>query len=269
MTRVVFCADDLGMGAARDAGILRAARTGIVREVSLCVTGGGETAALARVASQRDAPGIGLHLSFTYGRALSGPIEGLTDPSGRFHGLPRVLAATALGRPRLDAVTREVRAQLARLRALGAEPTHLNGHHHVHVFPIIRDAVLELARELPALHLRVPATARPALRGATLNALGRAFLRRARARGVALRSLPCVGLDAARGDALAAFTRTLEGLDGAAEWVLHPLAGPGEADGGGGLGARARQDELRVLESAPFRALLARHGVEPSRFGDA
>ncbi|GMV14752.1 MAG: ChbG/HpnK family deacetylase [Polyangiaceae bacterium] len=269
MTRVVFCADDLGMGPERDEGILRAAATGIVREVSLCVTGGGETAALARVARQSDAPGIGLHVSFTYGRALSGPIEGLTDPSGRFHGLPRALVSTALGRPRLDAVTREVRAQLARLRALGVEPTHLNGHHHAHVFPIIRDAVLELARELPALHLRVPASPEWSARGATLNALGRAFVGRARARGVALRSLPCLGLDAAGGDALDAFTRTLERLDGAAEWVLHPLAGPGEADGGGGLGARARQDELRVLESAAFRALLARHGVEPSRFGDA
>lgn len=264
MTRVVFCADDLGMGAEVDAGIVRAVEAGVVREASLCVTAGGDEAALSRLAHLRDRVGLGLHLCMTFGRALTGAIPGLTDRSGRFVGLGSALAATALGRPSAELVERELRAQLARLAELGVEATHLNGHHHVHVLPVVRDAVLRVVSEQPGLHVRVPAATGRSPRAALLRQLGRAFERRA---SPSLGTLPCVGLSSPRGDTLAAFARLLGELDGrSVEWVVHPRAGAGGDDGGGPLGARAPSDELRVLESPAFRALLTRHGVEPSRF---
>jgi len=47
-----------------------------------------------------------------------------------------------------DEVRREWRAQLARLRSIGLEPSHLDAHHHIHKRPEVFPVFLELAREL-------------------------------------------------------------------------------------------------------------------------
>lgn len=255
MRPIVFCADDLGMGPDADEGIVRAVGTGLVREVSLCVTGPHTEASLRRVTAL--GASIGLHLSLTFGRALTGPIVGLTDARGRFHGLGRVLARARFADP--ERLRAEVRAQLERLRQLGVEPTHLNGHHHVHVFPGVRDAVLG-ARS--ALYLRVPASAGRSARGLFLSALGRSFRRRAGGLGAELLTLACVGLDRRSP------SRILESVPGALEWVVHPRAGQSGDDGGGWLGARAA-DDLRFLESRELRELIRRHDARACTFSEA
>ncbi|MEZ6036668.1 MAG: ChbG/HpnK family deacetylase [Planctomycetota bacterium] len=220
---VVFVADDLGVSPGANAGIARAATT--VRETSLCVTG----AAVEEGAAQATAHGqaVGLHLSFTLGRALTGPLRSLTDADGRFLPLPAVLRACLLRRPDRDQVALEVDAQLTRLFALVPQPSHLNGHHHVHVFPVIRDVVFAAAaargigwtrmpRELPHAGSRL-APARLLLARFAASAAPRA-------RAVGLRWLPFVGLTtenrrdfAARAERLAARLPA-----GPCEWMVHP-----------------------------------------------
>lgn len=268
--RVVFSADDLGMGPAANAGIRRAAATGLVREASLCVTGPAPEAALEAVAKHRATLGIGLHLSFSFGRALTGKILGMTDEYAGFFGLPRLLAVCLSGRAPAATVEHEVRAQLARLHALGVGVTHLNGHHHVHVLPTIRDAVLNVLRDHPELHVRLPrAGAMVNPRAVTLAWLSSRFVARAAERGVALRSLPCVGLASSQDEPAARFERVLAELDApATEWVVHPRLGDEtSADGGGRLG-RLPQGELEVLESAELKESLAHSGIEPASFRD-
>ena len=194
---VVFHADDLGMSSGVNRGVARALDGGLVREVSVCVTGEaveeGVAIALAR------GMGVGLHLSLTAGRALTGRIEGLTDPDGRFLSLGAVLASCAARRPDTGAVADEIDAQLARLDELGARVTHLDGHHHVHVFPVVRDAVLERIGAGRIVRVRVPsesARTAPLLSGrrALLRALSRGFVRRADVLGGQVRALPFAGL---------------------------------------------------------------------------
>src|SRR5262245_13489812 len=152
--RVVFVADDLGVSQGIDDGIALAARAGNVREASLCVTVKGAEHGVAT--ARAHGLGVGLHLSLTMGRALTGPLRGLTDAYGRFRSLRRVLLACTLGAVDRDAVAREVEAQLQRLCDLGCAPTHLNGHHHVHVFPRVRDVAFAAAARHGVRWTRLP-----------------------------------------------------------------------------------------------------------------
>lgn len=226
---VVFVADDLGVSAGANAGIVRTAAT--VRETSLCVTGAAVAEGAALAAEHGLA--VGLHLSFTLGRALTGPLRGLTDADGAFLPLPAVLRACLLRSVDRGEIAREVEAQLARLGDLVPNPSHLNGHHHVHVFPVVRDVVFAAAAARGLRWTRLPrelplAGGRLAPARLLLSRLAAAAAPRARAAG--LRWLPFVGLStenrrdfAARAERLAA-RLAAQGPAPACEWMVHPRA---------------------------------------------
>jgi predicted glycoside hydrolase/deacetylase ChbG (UPF0249 family) len=270
--RVVFNADDLGISRAANDGIAHAVASGLVREVSLSVTGPVPTEGVAAVRAAGADVGIGLHFTLTFGSALSGPLRGITDPQGRFVSLPRLLGACASGRVRREEVERELQAQLAALDALGISPTHLNGHHHVHLLPVVRDVVLDVLGSRPGLHVRVPLesarTSRAiSLRRGVLSALSLDFMRRAR-RLPEFRRLPVVGL--ALGGEKHDFARAARRLSGEpVEWIVHPLATDPDADDGGGmLGATGSATELEALTSPEVRSLLVALRIVPSRYSD-
>jgi chitin disaccharide deacetylase len=100
--------------------------------------------------SAGSAPGrIGLHLQLTDGCPLCPPgrVPSLVDGRGRFPD-----GIEGVGRLDPAEVLAEWRAQLACLRDLGVEPSHLDSHQHVHLLPGAIEAYIELAREtgLPA-----------------------------------------------------------------------------------------------------------------------
>ena len=276
MRRVVFNADDLGLSPGVNRGIVASVRAGIVREVSLLVTGSSSVSGLEALRAASDDAGVGLHFSLTQGRALSGRLRGLTDDSGAFLGLPRALASCLARVPSVTEVRAELRAQLARLEALGIEPTHLNGHHHVHVFPVVRDAVLETLDETRLGHVRIPIeglfTSRTlSARRALLALFAAAF--RARLRRSVARTLPLVGLDLVHaGDHAAAFARLARRIrPREAEWIVHPHERDAELDSldrDGRWGRRGALDELATLTSPNTRALLDELEILPSRYAD-
>lgn len=273
---MVFCADDLGVSVGANAGVARAVRAGLVREASFCVTGAAaeEGAELAHALGDRLR--VGLHLSFTLGRALTGPIRGLTDRSGRFHALRRVLAACLRRGVDFAAVRAEVVAQLERLRGLDLAPSHLNGHHHVHCFPVVRDAVVEVACTEGIVWTRAPAETGPgAARTSPARAvtawLARGYALRARRAG--LRFLPFLGFSLRarrdyRGRALAVAERLAPGTY---EWMVHPrepdpaFAELDRLGAGDAAGVRA---ELEALADPGFAAALRARGVAPASFAD-
>lgn len=268
--RVVFVADDLGVSAGTNAGIARAAEAGLVREASLCVTGAAvaEGAALARELGI----GVGLHLSLTLGRARTGPLRGLTAADGTFRSLGAVLRSCLLRRPDPAAVAREVAAQLAALRDLGIAPTHLNGHHHVHVFPVVRDVVFDAAARAGVRWTRIPdeqpcAGARWSPARLLLSRLGRRAA--PLAGGAGLGWLPFIGLAtenrtdfAARLQAIA--TRLPHGDH---EWMVHPRLPDAEAERldprGAGRGAAAAAELAALSEPG-----LTVADLSPCRYAD-
>ena len=267
---VVFNADDLGMSPEIDRGIVRAARAGLVKEVSVCVNASPTRDVIDELLSL--GAGIGLHFCVTEGRALFGAQPGITDEAGNFLGLPRLLLGALSGRLSPRSIERELTAQLDALQDLGVTPTHINGHHHAHAFPGIRAVVLRETKRRACPHVRVPLEAAPPWRGGPrgilLRRLGRAMARGATAAGLPVR--PVVGLELTGSPKYVpqalALASSLRGE--VVEWVVHPREGL-TARTAATVGARhAGPEELRALESEELRAALENRGYRPSGYLD-
>jgi hopanoid biosynthesis associated protein HpnK len=156
--RLIVSADDFGMSAGVNAGILRAHREGILTNASLMVTGAAfaEAAALAR---ENPTLGVGLHLVLVQGQAASAPaaIPLLADHGGGFGnnapwaGLRYFFAPAARGQLR-----REICAQLDRFAATGLALSHVDGHLNVHVHPTVLAILIDLAPRYGIRAIRLP-----------------------------------------------------------------------------------------------------------------
>ena len=272
--RIVFVADDLGCSAGANAGIARAAAAGLVREASVLVNG--EAVAAGIQLARGCGLGLGLHLCLTQGRALLGPIDGLTDPRGNFLGLGRALLACARRRVDLDGAAREVQAQLQVLAEHGIEPTHLDGHHHVHCLPGVRDVVGAVAARAGIRWVRLPAEHRAG--GGRWRPAGWLLRRLAAAAApvlarAGLRSLPFIGIALAGSvDHRRRFVATIDRLPaGDYEWMVHPRvpdAAFARQDPRGGRRDGAAAAELATLSDPEVMALLRQAGVRASCYTD-
>lgn len=155
--RLIINADDLGLCPERDAGILQLFSCGAITSASLLVQG--ECAKAAAAAAVAAGLPLGLHLNLSEGRpAASSPTNTLTDASGTLRGKFGLRAALAAGLVDADDLAREIRAQFEAFIALaGALPSHVDGHHHSHVEPLVA-AVLApiMAHEYGVYCVRLP-----------------------------------------------------------------------------------------------------------------
>ncbi len=122
MTRaVIFNADDFGVAAAVNRGIVHCHEHGVLTSTSLMVLGraAGDAASLAR---EHPALAVGLHWDLDGRRAPAPDVE---DESAVHAELGRQLALAE--------------------RLLGRMPTHLDSHHHVHRSPQVRPHALQIA----------------------------------------------------------------------------------------------------------------------------
>lgn len=230
MKRLFVTADDLGRGVETNVAIERCVQRGIVTGCSLIANGSAVGDARARKGS---VGAIGLLLNLTEGKALTGPIRGLTDARGTFKGPIRAFLALLFGRVDYDRVRRELEAQCSRALELGFALIAIGGHHHVHVFP----GVFPLAAELALRHgirvIRLPSE--PALNGlpgargkrallATLS--GEAAPIAARIGLVTPEHFRGLSLFGRRSDHRSHLLRVLERLpEGNTELMVHPRAG--------------------------------------------
>ena len=130
--RVVVNADDFGLSDGVNAGIIEAATRGVVRSASLMVRGPAAVAAAAW-ARQRDCFSLGIHLDLGEWRYCDGEWVTL------YETVPLADAG---------AVEAEIDRQVAGFRALvGADPTHIDSHQHLHRKAPARAAAVRWARE--------------------------------------------------------------------------------------------------------------------------
>jgi predicted glycoside hydrolase/deacetylase ChbG (UPF0249 family) len=130
---LVVNADDFGRSAAISAGIVRAHVDGIVTSASLMVR---HDAAADAVAAARAHPalGLGLHLDLCE-----------WEPAGAQWQANYVVVDTA----DREAVASELARQLEHFRELvGADPTHIDSHQHVHREEPVRSAAVAMAGAL-------------------------------------------------------------------------------------------------------------------------
>lgn len=155
--RLIVSADDFGMSAGVNAGILRAHREGILSDASLMVNGG---AAAEAVELARSAPrlSVGLHLVLAQGRSTLSPreIPDLVDADGLFRVHPIRAALGYFFTPGVRAqVRREVAAQIEKFLASGLPLSHVDGHVNIHMHPTILNILLEVAERYGIRALRL------------------------------------------------------------------------------------------------------------------
>ena len=264
--RLVINADDFGLSAGVNRGILEAHRAGTVGSASLLVNTPGFADA---VEAARAAPGldVGLHLNLTTGSPVAA--------GGGFHPLSHLVALALAGRIDARAVAAECAAQIERLRATGLRITHLDGHEHVHVLPGIWRPVVETARRAGIAVVRVPLEPPASMAWRPLAAFAQGLL--AAAHRVAARGgpAPLRRVDHFRGFALTGRRdfqeRLLALLDrlesGVTELMVHPGHPDDELKGWVRYGA-GRERELAGLTSAAVRARLARGDIALVGFGE-
>jgi predicted glycoside hydrolase/deacetylase ChbG (UPF0249 family) len=139
---IVFNADDFGITNGVCGGIVDAIHTGCLGATTAMAAMPGSLDRIAKWAPK--IPGrIGAHLQLTTGRPVLGPgrVPSLVDFRGNFPA-----SKTTLHRARFDDIVDEWHAQICALRSAGVEITHIDTHHHVHKFPHVFSAYLEIAR---------------------------------------------------------------------------------------------------------------------------
>jgi hopanoid biosynthesis associated protein HpnK len=134
--KVVFHADDFGLTAGVNAGIVEAYERGVLRSTSLMVTAPAWQDAVARA---KATPGldVGVHLTLVEEQPVLPPdrIPSLVQ-DGRFWPSHATVGLRWLARRwRSDEACAELAAQLDRFVATGLVPSHLDGHQHLHLLP--------------------------------------------------------------------------------------------------------------------------------------
>jgi hopanoid biosynthesis associated protein HpnK len=259
----VIVGDDFGSSSSVNLAVAEAHDKGILTATSL-IAGGAAFEEAVEMARKRRSLSVGLHLTLCDGRSVMpfSEIPGLADSRGYFENSP---SRAWLKYRRLDLrgqLDREIEAQFDRLEKAGVRPTHIDGHHHLHMHPVIfellcrhasRRAIrwVRIPHEPLPLLLRFPSLGRgvmPFIEWAVFGALGRMHRRKTREYG--LHSIDAYGL-ARTGQCderylLQIFAQAARSL----EIFTHP-----------DTSTAAGQRELEALTSAATRAALAARGA--------
>lgn len=270
---LIVTGDDFGARPGVNAAIAHAHDEGILTGASLIVTG--EVASEA-VALARERPGLatGLHLVLCDAASALPPeaIPDLVGSDGRFPPSPgRTGIAHWIWRGRRrDQLEREIRAQVERYLETGLRLDHLDGHHHLHMHPVVFDILMRCIEEYEIPCVRLVHEDRGARRKgdpllgelvASIYALLTARHRRALA-GLGFARAPerVYGLRATRRLDLEEWLRLLRLLDriqaSTVEIYTHPDSGT--AQGRRQLEALCAPELRSTVEAAGFRLVSSR-----------
>jgi hopanoid biosynthesis associated protein HpnK len=130
------------------------------------VTGAAAEEAVA-IARERPSLAVGLHLVLVCGRPASKPetVPSLVRADGAFRDAPVASGLVyQFSRGARRELRREIRAQLEAFRTTGLALSHVDGHLHMHLHPVVLAILGELAGEFGIPAVRLPAEElRPAL----------------------------------------------------------------------------------------------------------
>jgi len=171
--QLIVNADDCGRSRGVTRGIILGHQAGIVTSTSVMMNMPWADLAL-NMAAQNPGLGVGVHLTFTFGRPVLPPAEvpSLVDEAGRFwtqHALREQLE-------RIDRkeLRREFEAQIAAFRQHGREPTHLDCHHFLHIYPPYFEVIADVA-QAARLPIRLPFLITPQEHDALVPALAKQY----------------------------------------------------------------------------------------------
>lgn len=138
---LIVNADDFGLSKGQNYGIIEACRNGVVTSTTALVNG---EAIYHAAQLSRDEPtlAVGMHFVLTMGKPLTA-MPGLTREGVLGKWIWQLAEEDALP---LEEIAQELVSQYQRFVELfGRKPTHIDSHHHVHMFPQIFPLVAKFA----------------------------------------------------------------------------------------------------------------------------
>lgn len=154
---MIINGDDFGYSDAVNRAIIQGHREGVLTSASLMVN---ECAAgdAVRLAEVNPNLAVGLHLVLALGRAAlpHSEIPHITDTRGKFTGNPFRAGLNYYFSPIARREMKlEMRAQFERFAATGLPFSHVDGHTHLHMHPVIFDELIKLCEEFGVKRVRV------------------------------------------------------------------------------------------------------------------
>ena len=160
MRRLIVNADDFGLTAGVNHGIVQSHQNGIVTSTTLmaCSKRFAEAATLSK-----DLPrlSVGCHVVLVDGTPTADPAQiptlviPETPPQFRV-SLMKFAAMAASGRLDEAQVETEITAQIQKLQSAGVAVSHLDSHKHTHMFPVVLRGILRAAKNCGVKAIRNP-----------------------------------------------------------------------------------------------------------------
>jgi hopanoid biosynthesis associated protein HpnK len=287
MRRLIINADDFGLTAGVNRGIVEAHEQGVVTSATLMANGPAFEEAIG-LAQARPRLGVGCHVVLVDGAPLLNKTEvaSLLDGGGNGSGGPRFRegigrfgALALMRRVAADEIEAEATAQIRKLQSAGISVTHLDSHKHTHLFPHVLRPLLRAAAKCGVRAIRNPferiqgaqLAASPSLwkrwtEVGLLRSLARQFREAVEEAGISTPdgTLAIVATGSLNERLLRLMVENLP--DGTWELVCHPGYNDADLQQVHTRLRESRESELRILTSSSTRDLLAANGVEVVTF---
>ena len=156
--RLIVNADDFGISETVNEAVIRAFTEGVLTSCSLMVTGEAFEHAVC-LAHAHPGLAVGIHLVTVMGRAVLPPAEipTLVDAAGNFAANSILAGLKYYFSPQArHELRRELRAQFEKFAATGLRLSHIDGHLHMHIHPVVFQAAVELGTHYGVRRMRVP-----------------------------------------------------------------------------------------------------------------
>lgn len=156
--RLIVNADDFGASEQINEAVIRALNEGVLTSASLMVTGAAFEQAVM-LAKENPGLAVGIHLVTVVGRSAlpRSEIPSLVDQDGNFSNNPTAAGLKYYFSPQARReLRRELAAQFEKFHSTGLPLSHIDGHLHLHVHPVIFNIALELGAKYGARRMRVP-----------------------------------------------------------------------------------------------------------------
>jgi chitin disaccharide deacetylase len=156
---IIINGDDFGFSTGVNQAIIQAHEQGILTSTSLMVTGDAVEEAV-NLAKNHPNLGVGLHLVLVCGKSALPPsqIPQLVDGNGDFSDSPLQAGLRYyFNNAARNQLKQEIRAQLEKFRATGLPLSHVDGHLHLHMHPVVMGILVDLAKEFEIKFIRLPA----------------------------------------------------------------------------------------------------------------
>lgn len=156
--RLIVNGDDFGISEEVNRAIIAAFQNGVLTSCSLMVTGDAFDHAV-QLARENKKLAVGIHLVTVMGRSVlpRKEIPSLVDENQNFSNNPNAAGLNYFFLPRArQDLRKELAAQFEKFRSTGLPLSHIDGHLHLHVHPVIFQTALNLGEQYGTKRMRVP-----------------------------------------------------------------------------------------------------------------